>query len=251
MKRLHVPEVNARYWTAITLASVFGTNMGDFYAHQTRLGVVNGLAVLAALAAAVFVVERFDGRRGEAYYWLVIVLIRTGATNIADFLAFRVRVPSLALSLGLIAVLCAFGALNARRSGRGDARGVPNTGAAYWAAMLTAGVFGTVVGDIAEHIFGEGIAVLLLAAVLIAALLIVRRQAARIVAVYWATIAVARTTGTAAGDWIADPKGLHVGLSLSTLLTCMSFFAVLVLWRRRSSRRGVQPAERSRALASQ
>ena len=87
MKDLHTPRVNARYWTAITLASVFGTNMGDFYAHESGLGIVKGLAVLALLAGVVFAFEYFERSRHEFYYWLVIILIRTGATNIADYLA--------------------------------------------------------------------------------------------------------------------------------------------------------------------
>ncbi len=139
-----------------------------------------------------------------------------------DFYAHQTR---------LIALLCGFAALTARRSGPGTAlRGLPDTGAAYWAAMLTAGVFGTVVGDIAEHTIGEGPAVLLLTAVLIAALFLGRRSAARVVVIYWATIAVARTTGTAIGDWLADNKALHVGLSL---------------WQQRPSRLGSAFAKES------
>jgi uncharacterized membrane-anchored protein len=248
VKRLHVPPIDARYWIAITLASVFGTNMGDFYAHSTRLGIVNGLAVLAALAAAVFVMERLDDRPHPVYYWLVIVLIRTGATNIADFLAYRVRVPSLTLSLGLIALLCLFGTLTARSSRAAVRRpGLPDTGAAYWAAMLTAGVFGTVFGDIAEHAIGETPAMLALTAVLVVVLLVVRSSAARMIAVYWATIAVARTAGTAIGDWLADTKALHVGLSLSTLVTGLIFVAVLSWpWRATASRDRLEAAEAAR-----
>ena len=51
MKLIHTPRVNARYWTAIALASVFGTNLGDFYAHESGLGIVKGLSVLALIAA--------------------------------------------------------------------------------------------------------------------------------------------------------------------------------------------------------
>src|ERR1700761_2927146 len=114
MKLMHTPRIDARYWIAITLASVFGTNMGDFYAHESGLGIVKGLAVLALLTAIVFVAERFEDRRHEAYYWLVIIIIRTGATNIADYLAFRVHVPKLPLSLGLAAIILLGGWLAAR-----------------------------------------------------------------------------------------------------------------------------------------
>lgn len=233
MKRIHTPQVNARYWTAITLASIFGTNLGDFYAHESGLGIVKGLAVLALLTAIVFLLERRERLRHEAYYWLVIILIRTGATNIADYLAFRVRVPALALTLGLIALLYLFGWSTQRRS-RVDgesSQAIPKTDGAYWLAMLTAGVFGTAVGDIASHIVGEGVASLGLAALLFGVLLAGRGRAAHITPLYWTTVAVARTAGTAMGDWLAENKWLNIGLPISTLITGLAFVAVLVLWR--------------------
>jgi uncharacterized membrane-anchored protein len=236
MKRLHSPVIDARYWTAITLASIFGTNLGDFYAHETRLGIVKGIAVLAALAAIVFVVERFESRRHEAYYWLVIILIRTGATNIADYLAFRVRIPPLALTLSLVALLCLFGWGTRAKAHLGDVspEALPDTNAAYWLAMLTAGVFGTVVGDIASHFVGQGVASLVLGALLALVLLGGRGRAAEIIALYWTTVAVARTAGTAMGDWLAENKILHIGLPLSTLITGLVFVGVLVFWRSRA-----------------
>ena len=237
MKRFHTPQVNARYWTAITLASVFGTNLGDLYAHESGLGIGKGLAVLAVLTAIVFVVERFKERRHEAYYWLVIILIRTGATNIADYLAYRVRVPELVLT-GLLALLLAlFGWGTYRRSSlAGDvSHGLPNTNAAYWLAMLTAGVFGTVVGDICEHAIGDGLAAVLLTVVLLAVLLAGRGVVAKSVALYWTTVAVARTAGTAIGDWLAENKIVPIGLPASTLLSGVAFVAVLVFWKARDT----------------
>jgi len=44
MKAIHVPRINARYWYAITLASVFGTNLGDSYSHDSGLGIGDWLA---------------------------------------------------------------------------------------------------------------------------------------------------------------------------------------------------------------
>lgn len=245
MQYIHTPRVDARYWTAITLASVFGTNMGDFYAHESGLGIVKGLLVLAFFAAIAFVVERFEHRRHEVYYWLVIILIRTGATNIADYLAFRVRVPELVLTLTLVALLCLFGwgTHRASRVGAESLRALPKTDVAYWLAMLTAGVFGTVVGDICEHAIGEGVAAVALTAVLLAVLLSARERAAQIIALYWTTVAIARTAGTAIGDWLAENKLLHIGLSMSTLITGFLFVAVLVFWRSRTkeSRSFIEP----------
>jgi uncharacterized membrane-anchored protein len=87
MKISHLPRIDLRYWAAIFLASVFGTNMGDLYANESGLGIGLGLAVLAVLTALVFLAERFEDLHHEIWYWLVIVIIRTGATNIADWLA--------------------------------------------------------------------------------------------------------------------------------------------------------------------
>jgi hypothetical protein len=46
-------------------------------------------------------------------------------------------------------------------------------------------------------------------------------------------IGVARTTGTAIGDWLAESKMLQVGLPVSTVLTGLAFVGVIVLWRNR------------------
>ncbi len=236
MKYIHTPRVDARYWTAITLASVFGTNLGDFYAHESGLGIMKGLAVMALLAGVVFAMEHLEKRRHEAYYWLVIILIRTGATNIADYLAFHVRVPPVALTVSLIGLLCLFGwgTHRASRAGGESSQALPKTDAAYWLAMLTAGVFGTVMGDICEHAIGEGVASLGLTALLLGVLLAGCGRAAQIISLYWTTVAVARTAGTAIGDWLAENKILHIGLPVSTLVTGIAFVAVLVMWRRRT-----------------
>ena len=47
MQKCHVLLLGLRYWTALCLASVFGANMGDFFAHNLGLGHVAGLPFLA------------------------------------------------------------------------------------------------------------------------------------------------------------------------------------------------------------
>jgi len=146
----------------------------------------------------------------------------------------------MALTLSLIALLClfGFGTHRASRAAGESSRALPKTDAAYWLAMLTAGVFGTVMGDICEHAIGEGVASLGLTAVLLAVLLAGRGRAAQIIALYWTTVAVARTAGTAIGDWLAENKLVHIGLPVSTLLTGIAFVAVLVVWRSRTKESG-------------
>jgi len=234
MKQIHVPAVNARYWTGITLASVFGTNLGDFYAHESGLGLGFGLLVLFALAGIGFLAERYDARPHEAWYWLVIILIRTGATNIADYLAFRLRVPSMALGIGLCVLLAALAwrthfVANARRTEADDGKALPDTDAVYWLAMLTAGVLGTVLGDDASHLLGLKEAAASTIVLLLVSLFLIRNTWS--IMAYWAVVAVARTAGTAIGDLLAESRRLHLGLTKSTILTGIAFILVLVVWR--------------------
>lgn len=239
MKRTHVPTIDARYWAGIALASIFGTNLGDYYAHESGLGLIGGVPILVVLFLAVYAVERFDRARHDAYYWLCIIIMRTGATNIADYMAGRrgLHIDRLVLSLGLGLLLAALAlwAGRAARAADGPAVGkaLPDTDARYWVTMLTAGVFGTVLGDYCQHIAGQGPAALGLAVLLAVALAAYGRGVLISVWGYWLTVAVARTAGTAIGDWLAETKSLNLGLPLSTLLTGLAFVAVLVLWRSR------------------
>jgi uncharacterized membrane-anchored protein len=234
MKPTHIPQVNDRYWLAILLASVFGTNLGDLYAHESGLGIGLGLLLLAVLAGLAFMGERRDRRPHEAWYWLVIIIIRTGATNIADWLAFRVRVPPVALGFGLLLLLAglAWRTHRVARTGPNPDHRLPATNEAYWAAMLTAGVLGTILGDDASHAIGEGPASIGLG-LLLGLVLLVTRGKVRSIFTYWGTVAVARTAGTAIGDWLAENRIISIGLPLSTLLTGIAFVAVLLLWRAR------------------
>jgi uncharacterized membrane-anchored protein len=239
MKRVHVPTIDGRYWMAITLASIFGTNLGDFYAHQSGLGLIGGLPILVILFAGVYLVERFDNLSHDAYYWLCIIIMRTGATNIADYLAGRrgLSIDRLSLSIGLGLALAVLAWWCARTEPKADEhpvrKSLPQTDVRYWVAMLTAGVFGTVLGDFFEKLIGQGMAAVTLTIVLTAALLIYRSAILRVAFAYWLVIGVARTTGTAIGDWLAENKMLKVGLPLSTLATGLAFVAVIVLWRNR------------------
>ena len=252
MKQIHVPTVNARYWTGITLASVFGTNLGDFYAHESGLGLGLGLVVLFSLAGIGFVAERRDSRPHELWYWLVIILIRTGATNIADYLAFRLRVPALALGVGLCVLLAGLAwrthfVANARRLEGDDGKALPDTDGVYWLAMLTAGVLGTVLGDDASHYLGLKEAAGSTLVLLLASLLLIRNSWS--IMAYWAVIAVARTAGTAIGDLLAESRRLHIGLTRSTILTGIAFVLVLGVWRRWKARPDTIAQEASSELA--
>lgn len=243
MKHIHMPRVDARYWASITMASIFGTNLGDFYAHESGLGIVPGVAILAALAGMAFLAEQRDQGSHEFYYWLVIIIIRTGATNIADYLAFAVHIPAIPLSIALgagIAVLAAWMAMTESKAEVEANRGLPATDGKYWVAMLFAGVFGTVLGDVCSHYYTEAHAAIGLG--LLLAVILLGRWQGVVAAIpgYWLTVSVARTAGTAMGDWLAENKIFDIGLTVSTFITGLVFVGILVMWR--SGTRQMAPA---------
>lgn len=239
MNRVHIPTIDARYWCAIALASLFGTNLGDLWAHNSGVNKLVGLIPLAILAAVVFLLERRDRAPRELYYWLVIAIIRTGATNIADYFKKVISWPAFGAILAALMVATALLSLRGAESDEPAERQMPQAGTFYWLAMLTAGVLGTFYGDVASKTVGKPMASLCLLMLLLVALAVWTKAGARQFWLYWGVVAIARTFGTSAGDLIADDPTLDIGLPLSTVITGAALLAVLTLWRRPPSR---QPA---------
>ncbi len=228
MQTQNTPRIDRRYWFGIAFASIFGTNLGDLYAHDSGLGLGGGLLLLIALFAVTYWAEARERHARELYYWLAIIIIRTGATNIGDFLAYRMRIPLLLLVPGLAGVIAGLAWLAAPRSRAGAALGTTNL--AYWGAMLGAGVFGTVAGDMCSHHAGQAPAAIGLGLVLVVLLATAKQRAGTLLAVYWCAVALARTAGTCMGDWLAENRMLHLGLPLSTGLTGAAFVTILTVW---------------------
>jgi uncharacterized membrane-anchored protein len=237
MQQIHLPTLGARYWAALCLASIFGANMGDFFARNLGLGHVAGLPFLALALAIVVASERFDRSVHQVYYWTAIIIVRTAATNFADFACGDMKLPRLLVIIGLAAALVA--ALFAswqfawrRQSGENKALdSVLRADAGYWISMFIAGALGTVIGDYCSHDLhlGDAGASLLLVPILALAFAIARNGLLRSLPYYWLTIVTVRAAGTAVGDFVAGRTML--GLPLGTLVTGTLFVALLVMWK--------------------
>src|SRR5260370_36748320 len=92
MQQIHLPTLAARYWAALCLASIFGANMGDLFAHNLGLGHVAGLPYLALALAIVLVSERFDRSAHQVYYWTAIIIIRSAGKYFATFAASEMKI---------------------------------------------------------------------------------------------------------------------------------------------------------------
>jgi uncharacterized membrane-anchored protein len=248
MQDRHVPFLGPQYWTVLVLASIAGANMGDFVAEYLALGHVKGLPVLGLVLAAVLIAERRDNGFHTGWYWLAIVVIRTAATNLADFLTVDLRFGQLWTIAGLSVLL--FAVFPMARSevrlfmsavliARAGEKGRPTTDFSYWLTMIVASTLGTVLGDWCT--FGLGLGALKSSVVLSLVLSMVfalhlRRPFPRLL-LYWITIVAVRAACTAIGDVLARDPHLHLGLALSTALTFAAVVVFAWLWRARSSER--------------
>jgi uncharacterized membrane-anchored protein len=151
--------------------------------------------------------------------------MRTAATNVGDAfhgfrLGFALSVPVTAALFVVAVVVCA--RLMPRRTVDMDT--VP-VGAAYWVAMMLAGVLGTVGGDAAARGLSDlGAAVLCFTIAAVAVAYLGRRGTLLLPAPYWFVVALVCTGGTAGGDTIAHAVGLAPG----TLLTGTAFLALVI-----------------------
>jgi len=223
-----VPALDARYWIAITVASIFGANLGDFCSHTLGLGHWRGLPPLVA-AFLLLVLWARRGPASEAFYWAAIVVLRTAATNLGDLASHDLKLDDTAL-IGVLALgLAVLAPLGGRRAAA--ATGALVADGLYWLTMLTAGTLGTVLGDWCAHRVGLGVSALLWLPVWAAALAIQLHLRSAAAIAYWTTIAVIRTLGTNLGDLLAGRHGLALGLPAATTLSGLAFVGVPLLWR--------------------
>ena len=223
------------------MASVFGANMGDFVSRILHLGHYLGLAPLAVILALILLAERGSRWTTELFYWLAIVTLRTAATNLGDLLTHDFKL-GFEIAMGFLAailvVIIATEALSPGRRAEDDttirAVGVPLTNGFYWAAMLTAGTLGTVIGDYVADIVGLGNGGSAAALSVAVGIILALRSLAGLTTApfYWLAVAAIRAAGTSGGDFIAGRHGLALGLELSTAVTGAVLVAVLLLWRR-------------------
>ena len=217
-----------------------GANTGDFAARYLHLGHTGGLLPLAVIFLAIVWAETRARRVTEAYYWLAIIVLRTGATNLADLMTHDLHLgyplTLAALAAFIIAILLfVYWRDGSAASAASDGRKLPATDSVYWIAMLTAGTLGTAGGDfVADEVgLGVGYGSLVLFAIFLVVLLGATRIGKMSLFWYWAAIVAARTAGTTMGDFLPGRRGLDLGLPLSTAITLTTLAVIVLIWRDR------------------
>ena len=219
------------YWPAMLAASALGTNAGDLWAGPLLHGRPSSLGVMLALCAAAVWHDRARGTRTEAGYWAAVVAMRAAATNLADLL-METGFGHGSAAILLWGVTVAAACLTRPGSGRG---GSPLVDGRYWAAMFAAGLFGTVTGDLLQHVLGIYTASTVLCLTL-AGLILARGAASRPIVLYWAIVMAERCAGTAVGDALASHQAVNLGLPLACV--CTGGATLLLLWMRGHAQSG-------------
>ncbi len=216
------------FWLAMLAASALGTNLGDVFAG--RLGLPGPVSFGLLVAASVLAIagDWRAGRRTEVYYWISIVVLRGAATNVADFLTEDLRLGF----LPVMAVLAVVALLAGARTRAGTVTRVasPVIDGWYWTAMLVAGVFGTVGGDLMNHTIGLFASAGLLTALLMVVLAVRGQWFPAAMLAYWIVVLAERCAGTPIGDGLASRRGVGLGLPLATACTA-ALFAAALAWR--------------------
>jgi uncharacterized membrane-anchored protein len=237
----HLPSLGPRFWAALCLASIFGANMGDAFAHILGLGHSGGLPYLGAALLFIIVAERFDRSAHEAWYWAAIIVVRTAATNLGDLLCGDLHIPrpavmaGLALGLALtVTLVWTMWKLTAPLT-ETPKRLLLRADIPYWLSMLLAGALGTVMGDYFSHnlYLGDARASVVLSAILFCLFVFGARGGVWLLALYWITVVQVRAAGTAVGDLLAQ-RGV-LGLGMSTVVTGLAFATFLLVTQRRDA----------------
>jgi uncharacterized membrane-anchored protein len=210
------------------MASIFGTNTGDFVADYLHLGHLAGLPVLALVFALILFAEHRAQRRSTLFFWAAIITMRTAATNVGDAfhdfkIGYEISIPAV-LALFALSVLL-YG--DRARLHRGTA-GTVNVNATYWVCMMLAGTLGTLGGDFLAFRMGFT-APGAFAAVTLLAIGTMRAFAAEgnllAPVPYWITVGLIRIAGTSGGDSAAHALGLPAATALTGLV-----FIVLIVY---------------------
>lgn len=235
----HLPSLGPRFWAALCLASIFGANTGDTFAHILGFGHAGGLPYLGAALLFIIVAERFDRSAHEAWYWTAIIVVRTAATNLGDLLCGDLHISRPVVMTGLALALVAtvtlvwvMWKLTAPLT-ENPKRLILRADLPYWLSMLLAGALGTVLGDYFSHnlYLGDARASIVLSAILFCFFVIGARGGLWQPAFYWIAVVQVRAAGTAVGDLFAQ-RGV-LGLGRSTVVTGLVFATFLLLTRRR------------------
>jgi uncharacterized membrane-anchored protein len=229
------PNVGLRYWAAILIASMCGTNLGDIIPDVLKIGAGAGFIMLALMFAFLMSAERATARGSEVFYWIAILLVRAAATNIADYSIAKAHLTYFDVIAALALIFVGILVLQHRSKPKQTKGALPPTDGFYWLTMLIAGSLGTVMGDAIGHSFNSvQVGVPISASIATLALLLIWTARTLMVWLsttsYWVAVVAVRWWGTNVGDVSAFflsliASAVITGLALAILLSASAIIS--------------------------
>ncbi|MFY0406392.1 hypothetical protein [Solicola sp. PLA-1-18] len=226
-----VPEVTLLFWIVKIMSTTVGETAADFLAGNIGLGLTNTSLVMAALLAAVLVVQLRLRRYVPAVYWLVVVLVSVVGTLISDNLVDNLGV-SLWTTTGVFAAGLAVSFTAWWRSERTlSIHSITTTRreAFYWLAILFTFALGTSAGDLVAEKLALGYlpSAALFGGLIALVTVTYRARGINAVLAFWTAYVLTRPFGASMGDFLTATPGSG-GLGLGTNGTSALFLAVIL-----------------------
>lgn len=230
-----VPEVTLYFWVIKVLCTTVGETAADYLNTTLGFGLNGTSLVMAALLAAVLVVQFRSRRYIPGLYWLAVVLVSVVGTLITDNLIDNVGI-SLTTTTVVFAVVLAvvFAAWFASENTLSIHTIVTTRREAfYWAAVLFTFALGTAAGDlVAEKAdLGYWRSALLFAGLIALVAFAHYRLRLGAVLAFWLAYILTRPLGASLGDYLSqdsDAGGLALGTTVTSLIFLTSILALVM-----------------------
>jgi uncharacterized membrane-anchored protein len=224
-----VPEILAVFWVVKLLSTAMGESFSDYIVFHIDPYVAVAVASIGLVAA--LALQLSLPRYRAAAYWLAVVMVAIFGTMVADVLHVVLKVPYLASSAALAAILVIVFAAWRRSEGTLSIHTIVTLRRElfYWAAVMATFALGTALGDLTASTLGLGYPA---SALLFAVLFVVpgigfQWLGWNAVASFWASYVITRPLGASVADWLG--KSSLGGLGLGDGVVAVGFTAVIVV----------------------
>ena len=225
-----VPQLTVLFWIIKIMATTVGETAADFLAVRAGLGAGLTMALMVTILIAVLFLQLRSSRHVPWIYWLTVVLVSIVGTQITDLLTDDLDVSLYASTALFATVLAVIFATWHRVEGTLSVHTIVTTRRElfYWSAILCTFALGTAAGDLATEAIplGFGLGVIVFGTLIAAVTAVYYVLGRGPILAFWSAYVLTRPLGASLGDLLSQQQQ-QGGLGLGTLLTSLTFFAVI------------------------
>jgi len=228
----NVPEVTLYFWIIKVLCTTVGETASDYLNGTLNFGLTQTTFITASLLVATLVAQFRLSKYVPSVYWLAVVLISVGGTQITDNLVDNFGVSLVTTTIVFSVVLAGVFAIWFASERTLSIHTIHTTRreAFYWAAILFTFALGTAAGDLAaERInLGYWLSAVMFAAMIAAVTVAHLRFRLSPVLAFWIAYVLTRPLGASLGDYLSQHR-INGGLGLGTTITSVLFLGAILL----------------------